>query len=352
MPSRIDIETFLYLKKDFVSIDVRSEGEFNQAHIPGAINIPLLNNTARKIVGITYKNKGHLEAVKAGFDLVGHEFGRMLDNYNKVTGNRAAIFYCWRGGLRSNIAANIFEWGGKKPGIIHGGYKSYRNSVLKGFSEAQNIRLLSGFTGVGKTEILRLLHKHGEQILDIEALANHKGSVLGGLGMPPQSTQEMFENKLFEAWKNLDVYRPVYIENESRKIGANVIPEAIWNQMLQAPVIDIELSFDERLDRILDEYGRFDVQTLAACTEKIQKRLGGDNLKLALQALSENKIKNWAVILMKYYDKTYLHSRTDKKKSECKFEWDWRDPETSVIRFLNETEVMKISNAANDCSNS
>lgn len=335
MPTKIDIPLFLHAAEQEIVIDVRSEGEYSHGHIPGAINIPLLNNENRKIVGTIYKEKGHEAAVMAGYELVGGSFGKLYQNYRDVSGDKKVIFYCWRGGMRSQISATIYEWGGQTSKLIKGGYKAYRNYALNSFNEAKKIVILSGFTGVGKTDILQILMQHGEQILDIESLANHKGSALGGLGMPPQDTQEMFENKMFEKWYKFNSNNIVFVENESRRIGVNVLPQGVWNQMVSAPIIDIVLDKAERLDRILLEYGSLPKEDLKLGTQKIAKRLGGLNLKLAIEALEAGNISGWASILMDYYDRTYLHGRDQRNAALNELVWDWNDFEKSLQKLLN-----------------
>lgn len=334
MPARTDIQHFLNRGQDTIVIDVRSEAEYAHAHVPGAVNIPLLSNDQRKIVGTTYKEQGHEAAVIAGFGLVGNSFGDLYRRYREAAGDRSVIFYCWRGGLRSQISATLYEWGTDRSALLGGGYKAYRRAVLHGFSEKKRVQILSGFTGTGKTEILHLLQAAGEQVIDIEGLARHKGSALGSLGMPEQLRQEMFENLLFEQWRLLDAGRPVFLENESRKIGANVLPEAIWEQMQQAPVTDIEVPKDIRLQRILKEYGHFAAEDLKACTERIKKRLGGLNLKLALEALDSGDTATWAAILMDYYDRSYLFGRQEKDIKPELMAWDWSEPQASLKALL------------------
>ncbi|MBS3915123.1 MAG: tRNA 2-selenouridine(34) synthase MnmH [Bacteroidetes bacterium] len=330
MPEKISPEN---LEKQF-TIDVRSEGEFAHAHVPGAINIPLLNDENRKIIGTTYKQLGREAAVAKGFELVGPNFANFFRELREKSGDKTPVFYCWRGGLRSAISATIYEWGGLPCKVISGGYKAYRRNVLKGLQRKLNLHVLSGYTGVGKTEILKLLKLKGAQVIDLENLANHKGSALGGLGMPAQFSNEMFENMLYELWKNMNASDLVFLENESRKIGSNILPESVWLQMENSPLTDIILNKPIRLQRILKEYGAFPKEDLAACTVKLKKRLGGLNLKNALEALESGNISAWAGILMEYYDGTYLHGRKDKTQVNNSMEWDWNQAETCSAKLM------------------
>lgn len=330
MPEQLDIKTVLELRKNRILVDVRSEGEYHYAHIPGAVNIPLLNNDARKEVGTIYKEQGHEAAVQKGFELAAPGFAALYEAFARLASQSELVFYCWRGGLRSQISATLFEWGKGRSNLLKGGYKAYRKAALGEFTKKLNLAVLSGFTGTGKTEILHLLASEGEQVIDIEGLANHKGSALGALGMPGQVSQEMFENLLADQWMLQNTSGPVYIENESRKIGANVLPEAVWEQLQNGRNFEITVPRPVRLQRILKEYGHFDPVDLAHCTRKIQKRLGGLNLKNALDALQNADTETWAGILMDYYDRTYLHSRKDKTDTPQIVEWNWNQSQQSV----------------------
>lgn len=336
MPVSMVIQAFLNRPMHTVVIDVRSEAEYAHAHIPGAINIPLLNDEQRRIVGTTYSKQGHEAAVVAGFELVGPEFASLYQAYRDAAGDHPVIFYCWRGGLRSRISATLYEWGGAKPAVLTGGYKNYRRAVLNGFAEPKILVVLSGFTGTGKTEILSMLREKGHQVLDLEGLAHHRGSALGHLGMPAQESQEMFENRLFGEWQKFQSGLPVFVENESRKIGANVLPEGIWEQMQQARVLEISVPREQRLKRILKEYGGFDREQLRQCTEKVSKRLGGLNLKHALEALKTGDIAGWAGIMTDYYDRSYLFGRKERPGHPPVLHWDWGNP----LKSLGELETL------------
>lgn len=334
MPSQLHIDEVLKAANTLL-IDVRSEDEYSHAHIPGAVNIPLLRNPERVVVGTLYKQQGRDAAVKAGFEFAGPRFSELYDQFNLLSSQQEVVFYCWRGGLRSQISSSILEWGGRPQNIIKGGYKSYRKKVLTGFEGPQNMVLLGGMTGVGKTEILQLLAEKGEQVIDLEGLAHYKGSVLGGLGQEPQPSNEMFENNLYWQWKNLDPKRPVFVENESRKVGHNVLPLGLWNLMESADFVDIQTPREVRLQRILREYGEFPIEDLSACTLKIQKRLGGLNTQQALEALENREIPTWASILMDYYDRTYEHSRNKRGLQGQTMDWDWAKTETSLKALIS-----------------
>lgn len=307
-------------------IDVRSEGEFHKAHLPGAINIPILKDEERKIVGTTYKQKGRVEAVRVGLSLVGPHFADVYDSLRATIGStdKKIVFYCWRGGLRSHIASTIMAWGGFPIHVLQGGYKSYRNWVHETIAQERKWFVLGGKTGSGKTQILHELKKIGMQIVDLEGLANHKGSTLGGIGFPPQPSTEGFENLLAWELKDFDHLLPVVVENESKRIGACVLPQTLWNQIQGANVIDIQTDTESRITRLYQEYAHLPLDELKEQTGKIRKRLGGQNEQAAQVALDSGDFVEWIKILLVYYDKTYSHSQQSEEQKMIPFEWRWK----------------------------
>ena len=186
----------LYRKKSPLLIDTRSEKEYEKAHIPGAVNIPILNNEHRHIVGTIYKEEGRQAAVMKGFELVGPLFKEKMEMALQLAEGREVFVYCWRGGMRSNILAWLLKMAGLRVTLLQGGYKAFRNYLLPILDVEYKIIILGGQTGSGKTEMLSLLKSAGEQVIDLEHLASHKGSAFGLLGMPEQPSQEQFENML------------------------------------------------------------------------------------------------------------------------------------------------------------
>lgn len=310
----------------YVWIDVRSEKEFERANIPGSINLPILNNADRTAVGTTYKMKGRESAVKIGLELMGPKFANYYQSLIAIiTENpeKKLLFYCWRGGLRSQIASAIIQWSGHSVNFVSGGYKSFRRWVFDSLSIEKKITLISGHTGSGKTEILHFLKLKGEHILDLEGLANHKGSALGGIGMPPQPSTEMFENLIAMSLLDYRVEETIYIENESRMIGHCVIPSQIWSQMLLADSIQIIVPRDIRIERIAAEYGSLPKEELIAKTQQLKKRLGGQHEKAAIEALNRDDFETWINILLDYYDKSYTHFVEKNNQQFKSIPWDW-----------------------------
>lgn len=340
------IEEFLVQieKKNPVVFDVRSEKEFEKAHIPGAINLPLLNNEHRHLIGTVYKKQGREAAVLKGFELVGPFFHSIINNAVKKAAGRDVFLYCWRGGMRSNITAWLLKMAGLKVTLLKDGYKAYRHWVINNFEKPLNILILGGKTGSGKTEILKLLKEEGEQVIDLEFLASHKGSAFGLLGMPPQPSQEQFENMLGEALNKMNSSAFVWIENESRGIGKIIIPTPIFDRMRAALVIEVQVERKERVKRISDEYCIFPVEQLAEHTRRIERRLGGQHLKAALSFLEENKLEEWLEIVLNYYDKTYAFSNDQRDQAMSHFiPFSWEYPKEGIAELLREKEKINIT---------
>lgn len=328
---KINIEKFLQLANQYPVIDVRSPGEFMHAQIPGACSLPLFNDEERKIVGTIYKQQGREAAIKIGFDFFGIKMKKMVEEAEAIIGSRqhtnCLLVHCWRGGMRSAAVAWLLDMYGFKIFTLSGGYKAFRNWVLKQFDTAHNLKILGGYTGSGKTLLLQELYSKGYPVIDLENLANHKGSAFGAIGENPQPAQEMFENLL--AIKLNEVNKPnlntssslphtsgIWLEDESQRIGKLIIPNAFWDKMRNSPVYFLEIPFEERLNYLIATYGNFEKEKLAEAIERIQKRLGGLETKQALHFLSENNIRECFSILLKYYDKLYLKGLSNRKNYE------------------------------------
>jgi tRNA 2-selenouridine synthase len=331
----VSIEEFLSLRKDLPVVDVRSEGEFQEGHIRGAINIPLLNNTERIAVGTDYKQKGQHEAIKTGFRLVGPRLLDIISEAEKVASNRELLVHCWRGGMRSNNFCQFVGMAGIKTHALKGGYKAYRHQALESFKRPMNLILLTGCTGSGKSEVLRALKSQGEQVLDLENLANHKGSAFGGLLMPPQPTTEQFQNELFEEILTLDSTKRIWVEDESIAIGKIFLPPDFWKTMSQAPLVQMDVTKEVRIQRLVDEYGPADRDEFLATMSKIVKKLGGQHFNSAKEKLLQGDMASVIDILLTYYDKAYLQS-IEKRKSRIKntVVWDGNDLNSYVKRIL------------------
>jgi len=332
----IQIENALSNKSNFQWVDVRSESEFEKAHFPGAINIPLLSNEHRVLVGTCYKQQSREEAVALGLELVGSKMQSLFRKYREIENlGKPILFYCWRGGLRSQISSTIYGWGGFNPTILVGGYKSFRTWAHKQFERQLSVKILSGKTGSGKTEILYLLKEKGIQIIDLEGLASHKGSAFGGLGLPPQPSTEMFENYLALELSELDADQTVFIENESRLIGKCCLPLGIWSQMQEAPIIEINVDSLTRINRLIHEYAHFDRDHLEEKTRVLQKKLGGQHTQEAVQYLHDGNFEKWIEKLLVYYDKTYQYSVEKNINRSTHVDFHWEDKNNCVNTIIS-----------------
>jgi tRNA 2-selenouridine synthase len=197
---------------------------------------------------------------------------------------------------------------------LKGGYKTYRHSALESFKNPFKFIVIGGSTGSGKTDVLRALAGKGEQIIDLEKLANHKGSVFGGLMMPPQPTTEQFQNNLFEEILRLDLTQRIWIEDESIAVGKIFLPEDLWRRMNNSPVVEMTVDKNIRISRLVDEYGPADKDQFLASIEKITKKLGGQHFNSAKKALTEGAMADTIEILLNYYDKAYSNGMLKKQQ--------------------------------------
>lgn len=242
-------------------IDVRSEGEFAEDRVPGAINLPVLNNEERGRVGTIYHQESAFEASKIGAALIAKNIARYLETHfaNRDKSYRP-IIYCWRGGQRSNSLARVLSEIGWPTLVVKGGYKAYRSYVrqqLDSLAAKIQFKILCGFTGTGKTAILRQLQRQGTPVLDLEGLANHRGSLLGqewATQPEPQPSQKYFESLLLQHLQQFTPQQTVWVESESNKIGQLHVPTPLWEQMKQAPCIEVRVPLTQRVQFLLRDY--------------------------------------------------------------------------------------------------
>ena len=311
-------------------------------HIRNAINIPLLNNAERIVVGTDYKQKGRHEAIKSGFRLVGPRLLDIVSEAEKVSNNNEMIVHCWRGGMRSANFCQFVGMAGIKTHQLKGGYKAYRHMVVESFKKPFQFAIIGGCTGSGKSEILRALAKQGEQIIDLEMLAHHKGSAFGGLMQPVQPTTEQFQNDLFEEFLKLDINKLIWIEDESIGIGKIFLPNDLWQTMSNSPVVEIGLPKEERVKRLVNEYGSADKEEFLQAMVRITKKLGGQHFKAAKEKLLEGDMNSTIDILLTYYDKAYL-TGLERKKERIKWSVKWNgesvDSIAAELKRLNHIET-------------
>ena len=302
--TELTVEQFLEKAGSIPVIDVRSPGEYGHAHIPGALNLPLFSDDERAEVGTLYKNRGKTESVRRGLEITGPKLSAFTD-FALALKSKELLIHCWRGGMRSSSMAWLFETIDIECFTLIGGYKNYRNHILNSFGDPLKIVLIGGYTGSGKTEVLHLLREYGEQVIDLEGLANHKGSAFGSIGQNPQPSSEYFENLIGSYLSAFDKRRRIWIEDESRNVGKNLIPTLFWEQMRIAPLIRLDIPFDVRLSRLMRDYGSHSSEALIASIQKIEKRIGFDKCKMAVEACSAGNIAEAAAICLQYYDKAY-----------------------------------------------
>jgi len=313
--SSIHINSFLTSRESCPVVDVRTPDEFNRGHIPGAVNIPLFTNEEREQVGTKYVRESRYKALLAGLDLAGPKLTSYLHQLKKVASGKNILVYCWRGGLRSSSMAWLFNLAGYNSKTLAGGYKSYRRFAQQFFTNPYRFIVLGGMTGSGKTELLNRLKTINEQVIDLEALANHKGSAFGWIGQPPQPTTEQFENLLFEQLLKLDLLKPIWIEDESSSIGTIFIPPTIYSRMVKCPTIVVDVAKEERVARLVEDYARFSADDLVLSVTRMTKRMGGDRAKQCIDYIRAGNFKEAIDIALSYYDKTYnygLMSKTAK----------------------------------------
>lgn len=242
-------------------IDVRSPSEFAEDHVPGALSLPVLDDAERAVVGTIYVQESRFRARRVGAALVARNIARHLETaLADKPGDFQPLVYCWRGGQRSNAMATILSQVGWRTAVLAGGYKTYRRGVQQALYEAErplDVILLDGPTGSAKTEILGRLPALGVQVLDLEALAEHRGSLFGALPGRPQPSQKMFESRLLGALDALDPARPIVVEAESSKIGDRMTPPTLWKAMQNAPRIVLEVSRAARARYLVRAYGEF-----------------------------------------------------------------------------------------------
>jgi tRNA 2-selenouridine synthase len=365
---KIDIQQFLEYAAAYPVLDVRSPAEYKHAHIPGAISLPLFTDEERKVVGTLYKQRSREEAIKQGLEFFGPKMRSMVEEVEKLISNRKTLnngnehtsssntilIHCWRGGMRSGAVAWLLDLYGFTIYSLAGGYKKYRNHVLSVLQQPFPIRIVGGYTGSGKTYILRELRKRGKVMIDLEGLANHKGSAFGALGLPPQPSQEMFENllaaelakaaNLLHARVNNGEDEPIWLEDESMRIGLVNIPIGLWNQMRQAPVLFLDIPFEKRLEFLVNEYGSLNTESMVNAIFRISKRLGGLETKTAINHLLEGNKKESFEVLLHYYDKLYLKGLNNRPNPalQVKIESPSVDAASNAVRLLNTNQTISL----------
>ena len=294
-------------------IDVRSPSEYAEDHIQDAVNLPVLNDQQRHEVGILYKENG-FSAAKIGAALVSENISKILQNPALELGHtKKILIYCWRGGHRSNSLAHVLSAIGWKVYIMDHGYKAYRNHVIRSlqhfFTHPEiQLRIISGYTGSGKTHLLEQLAQQGAQVLDLESLANHKGSIFGAVNQGAQPSQRKFENLLLEATRAFSHDQPIFVEAESNKIGQIYCPAPLWQAMKAAKVYEIQLPIQERVKCILSDYAFFTKNStmVLELIERLRSFRGGALIEHWKSLIEKDDWEAFTLsILEEHYDHAY-----------------------------------------------
>jgi tRNA 2-selenouridine synthase len=260
-PALLSFEEILPRLESFDAIiDARSPSEFALDHLPGAINCPVLDDTQRVEVGTLYKQTSAFEAKKVGAALVAKNIGRHLETlWLDKPREWQPLIYCWRGGNRSGSMAHILAKVGWPVVQLDGGYKAFRQHVSSALEQAPAVEfnVICGTTGSGKSRLLEVLDSIGAQVLDLERLAAHRGSVLGNLPSTPQPSQKAFETAIWQQLRKFDPARPVFVEAESKKVGNLRVPGPVMDRMRASPCISLQLSRPKRVRLLMEDYEHF-----------------------------------------------------------------------------------------------
>ncbi len=313
MTKLIDVKDAVLLKNK-IFVDVRSPKEFSTGSIPRAINIPLLDNEERVEVGTLYKQVGGETAKTRGLEIISPKLKHFYEEINKIDASiENIIIYCARGGLRSTFFTNFFSVINRNVLQLDGGFKSYRQFAVEYLSNIKDYHdfiVLHGYTGVGKTDLLKLLSENGLPVLDLEALAHNKGSVFGQLN-EPVVTQKSFENQLLDELIHIG-RRYVVVESESKRLGSVNLPNELYDLILNGRHVLIETSFENRISRLVDDYVNNcpgHEEMLISAIDNLRKRISNERADCLIKWVKEKKFENIAEELMlNYYDPMYLHS--------------------------------------------
>ena len=336
MIRNLPIESFIQLDTSIPIVDVRTPAEFEKGHIVGAFNIPLFTNEERVQVGTTYKQQGREQAILLGFDLTGSKWSGFIKQALELSPQKKIALHCWRGGMRSGAMAWALNLYGFEVYLLEGGYKQYRRWVMEQFNVPRNILILGGMTGSGKTLVLHRLKDRGEQVIDLEDLAQHQGSSYGTMNKLIQPSQEQFENELAACLYATDPEHHTWIEDESITIGKRFIPKGLWEQMRAATIFNIKVPLESRIEFLVEEYGSLDKDFLIECTNRIWKRLGPEQTKNTLLAINEGRMADFIRQVLVYYDKTYrtgLSKRIAENVQEL--DCDGNNPNENAELLLN-----------------
>jgi len=306
------------IDENYLLIDVRSPSEYKSETIPSAINIPIFDDKERELIGTIYTQESVEKAKKMGIEIAS---SHLPDIYDKVSEfdkkYKNLVFFCARGGFRSSSLVSLFKSIGINAIKLDGGYKGYRKYINEHLPiEVAKIRfiVLYGNTGVGKTDILKFLKNEGMDILDLEGCANHRGSILGGVGLGEQNTQKMFESLVYESLKNRKT-NLLFIEGESKRIGKDIIPNYLYDAMNSGINIKVEASIEKRVNNLFREYVHDTDGELIFSLDNLRKYLGDKNIDRYIELINKYEYKQVIEeLIIKYYDPLYEYKSRDYNK--------------------------------------
>jgi tRNA 2-selenouridine synthase len=311
--TKIDITEFITVRASALVIDVRSPLEFAHAHIQGAHSLPIFSDDERATIGTAYKKQSREIAIKIGLDAFGPKLRAIVEQAEKwyrQNPERAVIVHCWRGGMRSAAMQWLLNLYGIPAQQLVGGYKAYRKWCINILEMPQPYAIVGGKTGSGKTHILAEMQAQGAHVLCLETIGIHRGSAYGGIGLAQQPSQEMWENAIAERINELNIAKAetIYVEDESQRLGLVFIPHVMWQYLRAAPLLYLDLPFEDRLNNICADYAHLPIEELQNATTRIAKRLGFDLAKQVNEFIAAGELKQGFSLLLKYYDKVYTEA--------------------------------------------
>lgn len=309
---RLQVEDFLIAAENIPILDVRSPREYEIGRLPSAVSFPLFSNEERSVIGTLYKQEGRNVAIKKGLEIVGPKLLNFIEKAESFKSETLAL-HCWRGGMRSESMAWLLERYGLRTLVLEGGYKAYRNHLLIFFNSPLPLKVISGYTGSKKTILLHLLKEKGEQVIDLEGLAGHQGSSFGNAKCVQQPTTENFQNLVYHEFRKLDLSRPIWIEDESIRIGQVDVIEGLYKRMSESPHVFIEIDRSQRVDFLVEDYGMLSPEQLTEATQRIKKKLGNEKTSEAIRFIQAGELRKAAEIIITYYDTWYEKAIAKKK---------------------------------------